>query len=394
MKKLYFLLSFGLCACASDDASRLVGQWNEMTDGVASLVAGMELKENGEFVPVGTHLSAYNRWKAGDGILILSGAESGTAHDGLVADTFDIVSLQGDTLVLKPFRAGHTMRFVRSDMKTAGAVGQDSLKASRPPYERFVWKEVSGAGLRMLAQQNEHMRVMADPSLPGMVLVRDNDVRPHRLIQIFNTGNRGTKGLLDTLRASKGWIESQTCRFKETDSGRKGVHRYILVPDGEYAKKIDAISGHEPVPVTCSGWGVGNSGMRYFEIYDSNPSKAVFVEIGQDAPIFDETTIELTDTKAGGISKDILYTLEGELRVAHEVRSFVPAGSDKEYWFVDKTGVLLDMYDRVTGGQKNGRPVKAVLKVEYNGKWDDGFAEQYDGVYLVREVISVGTDER
>lgn len=52
------------------------------------------------------------------------------------------------------------------------------------------------------------------------------------------------------------------------------------------------------------------------------------------------------------------------------------------------------MYDRVTGGQKNGRSVKAVLKVEYNGKWDDGFAEQYDGVYLVREVISVGTDER
>ncbi len=51
MKKLYFLLSFGLCACASDDASRLVGQWNEMTDGAASLVAGMELKENGEFVP-------------------------------------------------------------------------------------------------------------------------------------------------------------------------------------------------------------------------------------------------------------------------------------------------------------------------------------------------------
>lgn len=118
------------------------------------------------------------------------------------------------------------------------------------------------------------------------------------------------------------------------------------------------------------------------------------MEIGQDAPIFDETTIELTDTKAGGISKDILYTLEGELRVAHEVRSFVPAGSDKEYWFVDKTGVLLDMYDRVTGGQKNGCSVKAVLKVEYNGKWDDGFAEQYDGVYLVREVISVGTDER
>ena len=43
--------------------------------------------------------------------------------------------------------------------------------------------------------------------------------------------------------------------------------------------------------------------------------------------------------------------------------------------------------DDETGGQKNGKPVKATLKVEYNGKWDDGFAADYDGVYLVREVL-------
>ena len=40
-------------------------------------------------------------------------------------------------------------------------------------------------------------------------------------------------------------------------------------------------------------------------------------------------------------------------------------------------------------GQKNGKPVKATLRLEYNGKWDDGFAAEYDGTYLVREVVEL-----
>ena len=56
---------------------------------------------------------------------------------------------------------------------------------------------------------------------------------------------------------------------------------------------------------------------------------------------------------------------------------------------MDKTGRLEHMYDDATGGQKNGKPCRATLKVEYNGKWDDGFAAEYDGVYFVREVIAL-----
>ena len=59
----------------------------------------------------------------------------------------------------------------------ADTVLPDSLKPSRQPYEGFVWDEVRGAGLRLLAQRNGSMRVMADPSLPGMVLVRDGSAR-------------------------------------------------------------------------------------------------------------------------------------------------------------------------------------------------------------------------
>ena len=49
------------------------------------------------------------------------------------------------------------------------------------------------------------------------------------------------------------------------------------------------------------------------------------------------------------------------------------------------------MYDRATGGKKNGSPVRAVLKLEYGGRRGDGFAEQYDGVWLVREVVRVAS---
>lgn len=143
----------------------------------------------------------------------------------------------------------------------------------------------------------------------------------------------------------------------------------------------------EPVPSTCSGWGVGNSGMRYFEVQDSHPDRAVFVEIGQDAPLFDESSICLTAMDAVSDSTQVLYNLSGEIRIGHEVRSFRPENSDKEYWLVDKTGTLTEIYDRKTGGQKNGKPLQMMLKLEYNGKWDDGFAADYDGVYFVREVL-------
>ena len=147
----------------------------------------------------------------------------------------------------------------------------------------------------------------------------------------------------------------------------------------------------EPVPSTCNGWGTGNSGMRYFEIYDNVPDKAVFMEIGQDAPLFDENSIELCETETDAVSKDLLYTLKGELRIGHEVRSFKPSDMDGEFWIVDRTGQLEDMYDKVTKDQKNGKPVKATLKLEYNGRWDDGFAEDYDGVYFVREIVELNT---
>lgn len=267
----------------------------------------------------------------------------------------------------------------------------------RQPYDGFEWKELSGAGLRLWVQENEHIRLLADPSLPGIVMVRDGDASPMALVRIFDLPNNDIDDVLQTLGHSDGWDAGQTCAFREVNFGRSGVRRFVLAPAGEYGSSIAERMKTEPVPSTCNGWGTGNSGIRYFEIHEDTPGKALFVEIGQDAPLFDENSIEFADngkdpsclSGSCRLSGDELLVLSGVLRIGHEVRSFIPDGSDEEFWIVDRTGQLVPAYDKVTSGQKNGTPVRATLKLEYDGVWDDGFAAEYSGTFLVREVIQV-----
>lgn len=271
----------------------------------------------------------------------------------------------------------------------AAACGGGADTTLRAPYEGFEWGTVKGAGLELRAQHNENIRLVADAEVPGIVMVRKGDERPHTLIRVFDLRNGAIEDVVDVLRAEGGWDDSQTCRFEPKKSPRRGVKRYVMVPDGDYARRMEEVMKTEPVPSTCNGWGVGNSGMRWFEVHDDMPGNAIFMEIGQDAPLFDEESVEFAGKGAEkGLSMDELYRLDGVLTIGHEVRSF-RTDDGKEYWVVDKTERLEQMYDDATGGQKNGKPCRATLKVEYNGKWDDGFAAEYDGVYFVREVIAL-----
>lgn len=78
--------------------------------------------------------------------------------------------------------------------------------------------------------------------------------------------------------------------------------------------------------------------------------------------------------------------VDGDLVIAHEVRSFTAKGDSLSYWIVDKTGKLVQEYDQLTNGIKNAVPVYAELEVMDMGKSDEGFAAGYDGVYHVVKV--------
>ena len=86
---------------------------------------------------------------------------------------------------------------------------------------------------------------------------------------------------------------------------------------------------------------------------------------------------------------DSVVQLRGRVVLAHEVRAFIPEGDTVEYWIVDRSGALERAYDRATGGQKNGKPAWAELKVRYKGPSDEGFAADYTGVFEVVELVSV-----
>lgn len=124
---------------------------------------------------------------------------------------------------------------------------------------------------------------------------------------------------------------------------------------------------------------MGNSGMRYFEIFSDKPNKAVFVEIGQETPMFDEKSIQLHDS---------IVSLRGQVVWEHESHSFAPEGDTVVYWLTDDTQRLEATYDAVLGaGAPPYTPVRAQLMMRMLGPAYDGFAAEYDGVM---EVIEIG----
>ncbi len=167
----------------------------------------------------------------------------------------------------------------------------------REPYEGFRWEIVEGNGMKFWAQRNETIRMVVNTG--GEAGTVDDNCSKKASFQmkmkVFPLPSQNIADLLPLLKQSPGWNTAITCAFREINSGRKGVQRYVLELSGASAESFIKESEQEPIPSTCGGWGIGNSGMRYFEIHESHPDKAIFVEIGQEAPLFDEQSIVFSD---------------------------------------------------------------------------------------------------
>ena len=168
---------------------------------------------------------------------------------------------------------------------------------TREAYEGFQWEIVAGAGLKFWAQRNPEIHLETDPRIPGAKIVWSAPVRSgsKMILRIFPLPHGQIEDVLTALQKTPDWNDTITCTFQPKPSGRKGVSRYYLTPSGKYADQLQKQGQSEPIPTTCGGWGIGNSGIRYFEMHDNHPDKAIFVEIGQEAPLFDEESIVLTD---------------------------------------------------------------------------------------------------
>lgn len=83
-------------------------------------------------------------------------------------------------------------------------------------------------------------------------------------------------------------------------------------------------------------------------------------------------------------------TLSGKLTIGHEVRSFKPCGSDKEFWVSDNTGELKKLYDKLTTDKKPYTPIFAEIEFIDKGKANEGFPADYESVYEVVNILKTG----
>lgn len=365
---MVLLAMMGLCQLGGGDG--LTGRWIEVLPEGTPYTQGVCLNDDGTAESIGMATLKWYRWSRQGDRVILYGESIGNGQTIECSDTLSIVSLAGDTLKVK--RDNEVVSYVRGEVEQK----ECCKKPLRAAKDGFEWHEMKGVGLKLMAMKSDSMRLLADPQLPGMVMVRDGDERPHKVIQVIDLEGGSMDDMAEAIEKADG--TGHGVRLEMTEPGRDGVKRYVVV-DGEKKECMSGCEGNGK----CGGCCI--AGKRYVLVYDAHPDKALLIETGDEEPLFDEASIELCDDSSDALSRDVLYTMPGMLCIGHEAYSFIPDESGKEYWIVDKTGRLEAMYDEATGGRKDGTPIKATLRLEYNGKWDTGFAELYDGVFLVRE---------
>jgi len=175
---------------------------------------------------------------------------------------------------------------------------------SRPAYGDCVWEDVVGAGIRLLGQrcttEDGILYVAASETLPGFFLEEvtpNGPVALSRLIQLFSMTDGRIADVLPTLAKTEDWDETEGCQFvRNTEYSTDTITRYDLTPTGTALELYRTQAAIEPVTSTCGGYGMGNSGIRYFEVHASQPTIAIFLEIGQEAPLFDEQSIRFVMT--------------------------------------------------------------------------------------------------
>ena len=177
--------------------------------------------------------------------------------------------------------------------------GCSQVKNMREAYPGFVWKDFSGAGLTLKVQENSSIK-FASNSDTIYIKKYANNKQPilNPVIRVYTLKNNDINSLLSMLNPknefniTNSWYKINNCEFIKVKQDNNTFQKYILIPKGKAKIEMDNLSPKEPIPHTCGGYGVGNSGTRYFVTFNNFPQKAVFVEIGQDMPLFDENSIK------------------------------------------------------------------------------------------------------
>jgi hypothetical protein len=140
----------------------------------------------------------------------------------------------------------------------------------------------------------------------GLVLHYSDGGDEETLVEVhaLEAGESLEAGMRRLWAAGASPAEREHCKLEpyRDSTPPAGVKRYTFLPDATYAKQLEAGTDPGDIPEPpCGERGFAPDGVQYFETHPNSKVRAfLFVQAGQDEPLFDEQSLQLlgADTPA------------------------------------------------------------------------------------------------
>lgn len=185
----------------------------------------------------------------------------------------------------------------------AAAVGPAKAGPSRPALKGCVWEKLSDrtVGLEAWVQRCDFgFRKIDLLFRNGSLAVHysdGGDIEPVVDVYALLPGETPEAGIRRIFDAKTDKALAAKCVLvpSREEKPPAGVKRFTFVPNAAYEKEIEARGVPEGVPdPPCGDFGESPDGIGYWEAQPkSGARKVLFVQVGQDEPLFDEQTLRL-----------------------------------------------------------------------------------------------------
>ena len=170
-------------------------------------------------------------------------------------------------------------------------------QSSVPGQCDWLWK--TGGGIGIWAERCDLDTGLWEPrfeaSLPGFVLTIDGKDEG-TILQVFDKpADADVSAILPALR-EKGYIpDDDECVFAPAAirPAPRTLAFFEIRPTGSRLAAFEATPEDEVPEPPCGDYGWSTHGIRYFFTDTRFPERVVYVDIGQDGTMFDDTTITL-----------------------------------------------------------------------------------------------------
>jgi hypothetical protein len=163
---------------------------------------------------------------------------------------------------------------------------------------KSVWK--TGKGIGLWAEDcnfgDEHWAVNYTEADDDFVLGNGNTADDVAVIRQFHKqAGDGPDALLPELRAKKFIPDDDECKFEVSKDETKIPHMtiYDIMPTGKRKAEFDKAPQDEIPDPPCGDLGLAVDFQAYFMIDDRMPDRVLYLNEGQDVPMFDPYSIKL-----------------------------------------------------------------------------------------------------